>query len=173
MEIFLLIARLLLAGVFGVAGVAKATDKAGSRKAMIGFGVPEALAGPLGRGLPYIEMLVAIALIPLATAWWGAVGSLALLGMFTIAIAVKLALGEAPDCHCFGQLHSEPVSWKTFVRNLVLVVVAGLVVFQGKDNPGLSAFVWLNNFRVPEVANLILSIATIGLLCTVIFFLNR
>src|SRR5262249_15746129 len=135
MEILLLIARLLLAGVFGVAGAAKAVDKAGSRQAMIGFGVPETLAGPLGRGLPYIERLVAFALVAVAIAWWGAVAALALLGIFTIAITVKIARGESPDCHCFGQLHSEPVSWKTFARNLILAAVAGLVVVQGRGNP--------------------------------------
>ena len=106
MEIFLLIARLLLAGVFGVAGVAKATDRTGSRQAMIEFGVPEKLAGSLGWGLPYVEMLVAIALLPLATAWWGAVGGVALLSLFTIGIAVNLARGEKPDCGFFGFLYA-------------------------------------------------------------------
>ena len=36
-----LIARLLLAGVFAVAGAAKLADPAGSRKTLVDFGVPE------------------------------------------------------------------------------------------------------------------------------------
>jgi uncharacterized membrane protein YphA (DoxX/SURF4 family) len=44
MEILLLVARLLLAGVFGVAGIAKAADLEGSRRASAGFGIPENLA---------------------------------------------------------------------------------------------------------------------------------
>jgi uncharacterized membrane protein YphA (DoxX/SURF4 family) len=44
--------RLLLACVFLVAGVAKLADLAGSRRAVIDFGVPERLAGVVGVGGP-------------------------------------------------------------------------------------------------------------------------
>src|SRR6185369_14748942 len=108
MQIVLLIARLLLAVVFGVAGIAKAADLAGSRRAVAGFGIPERLASPLGLGLPFAEILIAVALIPLSSAWAGAIAALAVLLIFTIGIAVNLARGKSPDCHCFGQLHSEP-----------------------------------------------------------------
>jgi hypothetical protein len=36
---------------------------------------------------------------------------LALLVLFIVAIAVTLARGRKPDCHCFGQLHSKPIGW--------------------------------------------------------------
>ena len=48
MDAALLIARLLLALVFVVAGVAKLADRAGSRQAAVDFGVPVSLATPLG-----------------------------------------------------------------------------------------------------------------------------
>jgi len=44
-DFFLLIARLLLAVVFSVAGVAKLLDPSGSRKSVGAFGVPALLAG--------------------------------------------------------------------------------------------------------------------------------
>ena len=72
MQFALLMARLFLALVFGVAGIAKAADKAGSRRAIIDFGVPERLAPLIAWCLPLFEILVALALIPLSTAWWGA-----------------------------------------------------------------------------------------------------
>ncbi len=56
MDVVLLIARLLLALVFIVAGVAKLTDRTGSRQALIDFGVPSALASPLGVLLPLAEL---------------------------------------------------------------------------------------------------------------------
>src|SRR3712207_1818636 len=95
----LLVARLLLAGVFLVAGLAKLTDRAGSRQGLIGFGIPSALATPLGILLPLAELAVAIALIPISTAWWGALGALALLLLFVVGIGVNLARGRNPDCH--------------------------------------------------------------------------
>ena len=94
MELFLLAARLLLAGVFGVAGIAKVADVEGSRRAIAGFGIPEKLAAPLGLGLPVAEILIAVALIPLNTAWAGAITALAVLLTFSVGIAVNLARGR-------------------------------------------------------------------------------
>ena len=59
MDELLLSARVLLAGVFGVAGVAKLTDRAASRQALRNFGVPPILADPLGLLLPLTEMAIA------------------------------------------------------------------------------------------------------------------
>src|SRR6185503_6175115 len=125
MGVVLLIARLFLALIFGVAGLAKAADPAGSREALISFGVPERLAPFMARALAFAEIIIALALIPLNFAWWGAVAALALLMIFTAVIGTNLARGESPDCRCFGQLYSEPVSWTTFARNLTLAAIAG------------------------------------------------
>jgi len=76
---------LLLALVFAVAGLAKLADRAGSRQAVGEFGVPSALAAPLGILLPLAELAVAAALVPASTAWWGAIGALALLLVFVAA----------------------------------------------------------------------------------------
>ncbi len=71
MDLGLLLARLVLAGVFLVAGIAKLADWRGSVQAMRGFGVPQRLATPVGIGLPIAELVVAILLLPIATARWG------------------------------------------------------------------------------------------------------
>ena len=173
MEIALLIARLFLALVFGVAGIAKVADRRGSRRSLIEFGVPERLAAPLSLALPFVEILVALALLPRASAWWGAIGALALFLSFTAGIAVNLARGQSPDCRCFGQLHSAPVSWTTLGRNLALVAIAGLVVFAGSDNTGLSAVSWLNDLKASEAVNLVLGTAGIGLLIAAVVLLKK
>jgi peroxiredoxin len=137
----LLISRLVLAAALAVAGVAKLADLAGSRRALEEFGVPDRLAGPLGTILPLAEIAVAAALIPLESAWWGALAALGLLGVFTAGIAGTLLSGRRPDCHCFGQLYSAPIGWKTLARNGVLIALAALVLWQGR--PGASiAIVW-------------------------------
>ena len=135
----LLIARLLLALVFALAAVGKIKDRAGSRQAITDFGLPAPLAIPLGILLPLCELAVAAALIPKATAWWGAVGALALLLLFVAGIGINIARGRKPDCHCFGQIHSAPAGWKTLLRNGLLAALAGFVVWEGKVDAGPSA----------------------------------
>ena len=63
MDAALLIARLVLAGVFTLAGVAKLADLKGSRQAIIDFGVPSAMGAPLGLLLPLAELAVAATLL--------------------------------------------------------------------------------------------------------------
>src|ERR671916_1446296 len=136
MNLVLLVIRLLLAAVFVVAGVAKLADRKGSRQAIIDFGVPAGLGSPLGILLPLAELVCAVALIPSATAWWGAVGTLTLLILFVAGIGINLARGRKPECHCFGQLHSAPAGWKTLARNVVLSAIAGFVLWAGYEGAG-------------------------------------
>jgi peroxiredoxin/uncharacterized membrane protein YphA (DoxX/SURF4 family) len=138
MDLALLLARLLLAAVFAVAGLAKLADLTGSRQAMRDFGAPVWLAAPLGLLLPVAELAVAVALIPNISAWWGALGALVLLLLFVAGIGANLARGKHPDCHCFGQLHSRPAGWPTLARNGVLAVVATFILWQGAADPGQS-----------------------------------
>jgi Methylamine utilisation protein MauE len=117
MDAALLIARLVLAAVFSLAGVAKLSDLKGSRRAIIDFGVPSAIAAPLGLLLPVAELSVAATLLLASTAWLGALGAMALLSVFVVGITYNLARGRKPECHCFGQLHSAPAGWKALARN--------------------------------------------------------
>src|SRR6266566_2700161 len=82
MSVVVVLARLVLALIFVVAGLAKLADLAGSRKALRDFGVPAKLATPFGLLLPLAELAVAVALIPTRTAWWGTLGALVLLLLF-------------------------------------------------------------------------------------------
>jgi uncharacterized membrane protein YphA (DoxX/SURF4 family) len=59
MTTLLLIVRILLACDFAVAGVAKLSDRSGSRQAIVDFGLPSSLAGPLGLLLPLAELATA------------------------------------------------------------------------------------------------------------------
>ena len=131
MDAALLAARLVLAAVFAVAGAAKLADLAGSRAAVAGFGVPERLAGPAGTALPFAELATAALLLPEATARAGAIAALGLLLAVSAGVSASIARGDAPDCHCFGQLHSEPAGPRTLARNFALALLAGFVVVAG------------------------------------------
>ena len=91
-----------------------------------------------------------------ATARWGALAALVLLGGFIVGIARLLRAGRAPDCHCFGQIHSEPVGASTLIRNAVLATAA-LVVAIGA--PGRS----LGSFDSEGLALLLTGMATVAL----------
>lgn len=150
----LLGARILLAVVLAVAALTKLADRTGSVDAVENFGLPRALAGPVGFLLPLVELAAAGALLAGATAWWGAVGAVLLLLAFTVAIASNLVRGRRPDCHCFGNLHSAPVGWMTVVRNGLLAATAGFVVWQGRVDAGPGAWVWLTGLTALQLASL-------------------
>jgi peroxiredoxin len=162
LEVALATARLLLALVFVLASLTKLADQSGTRQALLGFGMPAALAAPLGLLLPLLEVGVAVALLPTGTAWAGAVGALALLGLFVAAIGVNLALGRRPDCHCFGQLHSAPAGGVTLLRNLVLAGVAGFVIWQGRTDPGPSAVAWVGWLTTAQAVGLLAGLLVLG-----------
>jgi peroxiredoxin/uncharacterized membrane protein YphA (DoxX/SURF4 family) len=163
MDIVLLIARLLLAAVFIVAGLAKLADRAGSQQALRDFGVSSLLATPVGVLLPLAELAVAVALISATSAWWGAIGAFMLLLLFVVGISYNLARGRTPDCHCFGQLHSAPIGWPTLVRNLLLAAIAAFVVGFGRTNIGPDPIAWLDTLaptqRIELVVGVILVLA--------------
>src|SRR3954452_24279215 len=161
----LLIARLVLGAVFALAGVAKLADLEGSRRAIIDFGVPSAIAALLGLVLPLAELTVAATLLPASTAWWGALGALALLSVFVVGIAINLARGRKPDCHCFGQLHSAPAGWKALARNGVLAAVAGFVLWEGYEGgAGPSALAWIGALSTAQLLGLLGGVLVLALL---------
>jgi peroxiredoxin/uncharacterized membrane protein YphA (DoxX/SURF4 family) len=161
MSLVLLVARLALAAVFVVAGVGKLLDPAGSRRAMAGFGVPDILAGPLALALRLAELAVGVLLLPVATAWWASLGALVLLAAFVAAIGVNMARGKAPDCHCFGQLHSEPVGWATLARNGVFAAAALVIAVWGRPDPGPGVTGWLGPLSGGERALLVAGVLVV------------
>jgi uncharacterized membrane protein YphA (DoxX/SURF4 family) len=118
------IARVVLAAVFGLAGVAKLADREGTRRSLRGFGLPERLAAVVA----IAELVAAGLLVAPQTATAGAISALALLAAFTTAIGAALARGVRPDCGCFGRAHSMPVGRGTLARNALLATCAAAVL---------------------------------------------
>ena len=152
----MLVLRLLLAGVFAVAGVAKLLDAEGSRRALRDFGVSQRLSRPLGLLLPLAELAIAAALVVPDSARWAAIAAAALLAVFVVAIANALRQGRAPDCHCFGQVHSEPAGRGTLARNAILIGVAGAVAAAG---PGPGIHTWVSDRSALELVAAAIALA--------------
>lgn len=169
MDFVLLLARVFLAAVFVVAGIGKLLDLKGSRSAMLGFGLPESLASPASVALPIVELIAAALLLPVRTAWWGAILSFLLLAAFVVGIAYNMKKGRAPDCHCFGQIHSEPAGPRTLVRNGFFGAVALFILLFGTDrwsfshgNAGYSLLGWMGDLSSWEIIATIVIIALIA-----------
>jgi thiol-disulfide isomerase/thioredoxin len=176
MSTIALVARLVLAVVFAVAGIAKLRDRAGTRAAIVDFGGPESIAGVLALVLLLAELAVAGLLLPATTTPAGAAGGLALLALFSGAIAVSLARGRSPECHCFGQLHSAPASWKTLGRNAALAAVAGAALAGSLAWSRLSAVAWVGGLDAVQAVALGAGVALVALVaggCVAFFSLLR
>ncbi len=168
MEISLLIVRLLLVAVFGVAGIAKLFDPAGSEKAFGDFGLPKFLARPMVYILPALELAIAGMLLFVTTSWFGAVGASGLFVIFTAGMLYQMAKGNAPDCHCFGQIHSEPVGVTSVLRNVAFLILAGFLVIQGQNAQGLSL---INSNQ--DIMQFVIGIAVVMLLLAAVLFLKK
>jgi methylamine dehydrogenase accessory protein MauD len=153
-------ARVALALVFTVAAVGKLADQGGTRTALRDFRTPEWVVAPLALTLPLAELLTATALLIQPTARGGAVAALALLAAFGAGIAAAMIRGEAPDCHCFGQLHSEPAGRGTLIRNALVAVPAVFLLAYGQGTPVDS---WLPSHATANVLALIAAVAALAL----------
>ncbi|MDQ3798627.1 MAG: redoxin domain-containing protein [Acidobacteriota bacterium] len=173
MEILLLLIRLFLVAIFLLAGVGKLLDLEGSEKAVKAFGTPEEYAKTFAVALPFAEIVFAVCLLFVETSWLGAIGGLILLLSFIGGMIWQLAQGNAPDCHCFGAIHSEPVSRRSLIRNVIFAILALFLVAQGRENQGLSVTDSGNDFSEGNFMSVILSLAIIGLLVAAVFYLKK
>ncbi len=96
-----------------------------------------------------LAIAIAISLVPAPSARWGALAAAILLAAFIAAIARALSRGEQPDCHCFGQIHSEPAGRSTLARNVVLFAFAVVIVVYG-SGPALDD--WISARSAAELA---------------------
>lgn len=166
MHLIIVLLRIALSAVFGIAGVTKLLDRRGTRDAVKNFGAPESLAPALSIVLPIAELAVAAGLLFDRTTHTSTLAALLVLGVFVVAISVNLARGQTHDCHCFGQLYSRPLGWSTLARNLIVALAIGLVLWQERVESGSSIFrtlaqlspsqwLWLIGALVVVIATLI------------------
>jgi peroxiredoxin/uncharacterized membrane protein YphA (DoxX/SURF4 family) len=170
MGVALLICRLLLAGVFIGAGLAKLADRGGTRTAVVEFGVSERLAGLVVEVLPVLELAIGIAVVPSSTARSAALAAAVLLLAFSAAIVNAMAHGRAPDCHCFGQVHSAPAGWRTLLRNLVLLGLAAFVAIAGWEGAGVSATHWVAQLHGTLLVVIVAGLIVLGLVAFQLWF---
>jgi thiol-disulfide isomerase/thioredoxin/uncharacterized membrane protein YphA (DoxX/SURF4 family) len=173
MEVFALILRIFLAVVFLVAAVGKLLDRKGSEQALKDFEVPAPLIRPVAAFLPWIELAVAFSFLFVASAWFGSVAAIVLLASFTAGMLVQYFKGNAPDCHCFGQIHSEPVGVKSIIRNVLLALPAIVLAVLGRGAQGTELSGLDGNDISGNMMQLVIGALILALLTAVVFMLRK
>ncbi|HEX6447300.1 MAG TPA: MauE/DoxX family redox-associated membrane protein [Streptosporangiales bacterium] len=95
--------RVLMAIVLGYAGYSKVTEPLAAARAVRAYQIlPESVVTPVGYGLPFLEIVLALLLlVGLATRFSGIAAALLML-VFIAGIASVWARGISIDCGCFG-----------------------------------------------------------------------
>lgn len=95
--------RVLMAIVLGYAGYSKVTEPLAAARAVRAYQIlPESVVTPVGYGLPFLEIILALLLLlGLATRFSGAAAAVLML-VFIAGIASVWARGISIDCGCFG-----------------------------------------------------------------------
>jgi uncharacterized membrane protein YphA (DoxX/SURF4 family) len=95
--------RLLLGGVFVVAGALKLPDPDAAVRAVRAYRLlPEPLVAPVAFGLPVVEIAVGLALLAGVFVRTAALAAAALLVVFLVGVGSAWARGLQIDCGCFG-----------------------------------------------------------------------
>jgi len=98
-----LLARLGLAAVFLISGVAKAANPRETRVAVRAYDLlPDSMVGAVAGVLPYLEIAIGLLLLLGMVVRWTAVASAALLLVFIGGVISAAARGLSIDCGCFG-----------------------------------------------------------------------
>jgi uncharacterized membrane protein YphA (DoxX/SURF4 family) len=95
--------RLVLGGVWIIAGALKLPDPAASVRAVRAYQLlPETIVPAVGYGLPVLEVVIGILLVLGIAVRFAALASAVLLTLFVIGVASAWARGLTIDCGCFG-----------------------------------------------------------------------
>jgi len=130
-----LVARVLLAGVFVVAGGLKLADPQVAVQAVRAYRLlPSALEGPVGWGLPALEIALGLLLGVGLFTRVAAMAAAVLLTVFIAGVASAAARGLSIDCGCFGGggtvAPGETKYASEILRDVGLLVLAGWLVWK-------------------------------------------
>ena len=133
MKAAIVICRMLLAAIFLMASVPKIIAPHEFAIAVFRYQLlPDSAINLMAIFLPWIELVAAVAvLIPRASAAAAAI-LLALLAVFTAAIAIDLVRGIDISCGCFTlAADAGPIGWWEVVRDVGFLALAGFVLWAG------------------------------------------
>lgn len=128
------LAQVAIGLVFGYAALAKIGDPQAFARQVHNFRmVPVALENLVALILPWVELLASLALLLAVRARAGALLTLALMVVFTAAVALAAARGLDIACGCFGTADAQRVGLTKVLQNLLLLGIAGLATLRRRS----------------------------------------
>lgn len=140
------VVRLGLAVVWGWAGLAKISDPAEAAQAVRAYQLlPEGLVKPIGYGLPFLELALALLLVVGLGARVVAGISAVLLLVFIAGIGSVWARGLSIDCGCFGGGGHVDESQTKYIQEILrdtgFLLLAGWLLWRPRTRLSLDS--WL------------------------------
>jgi uncharacterized membrane protein YphA (DoxX/SURF4 family) len=131
-----------LAVIFAASGAMKLADLDLFESAVANYRLlPRAIERPVAMLIPVFEFTCAAAVLVPVTRAAGALGIVALLAMFSGAVAINLARGRVNiDCGCFGPALRQELSAWMLARNAALAVIAAFALMPAESR----GLVWLD-----------------------------
>ncbi|GAA4372102.1 MauE/DoxX family redox-associated membrane protein [Nocardioides caricicola] len=147
-----LLARVVVGGVWIVAGALKLPDPAQSVNAVRAYQLlPGELVQPVGQLLPVLEIVIGLCLVLGLLTRWMAAASAVLFVLFIIGIASAWARGITIDCGCFGGGGYDPDAadkypWE-IARDAALLLASLFLVWKPSTRLALDSLLFR---RTPE-----------------------
>ena len=85
----------------------------------------------LARAFPWLELLLALALVQPFTVLRPLVGLAAVALFVAFLVLVVRATGDGVSCGCFGEASAAPITGQTVVRNVLFLLLAVMALFEG------------------------------------------
>ena len=147
-----LLARVVVGGVWVVAGALKLPDPSQSVDAVRAYQlIPGNLVQPVGQLLPVVEVVIGLCLILGLLTRWMAVASAVLFVLFIIGIASAWARGINIDCGCFGGGGYDPDAQSKYpweiARDVALLLASLFLVWKPSTRLALDSLLFP---RTPE-----------------------
>ncbi len=136
--LFSFFCRLILGGIFSLAGLAKIPDPASFLLTMRGFSIfPDLLERFFAVTIPWLELILGLCLLTGLLYRAAAFLFALLISGFTLAILSVMARGIEIDCGCFGLLADylllpDAADHKAVIRNIVFLAMALTVFFTAR-----------------------------------------
>jgi uncharacterized membrane protein YphA (DoxX/SURF4 family) len=123
--------RLILAGVFIYSGYIKLQEPLQFAVAISGYKmVPENLIFPMARFLPWMEIVLGLALLIGWKIRYFSAATAALLLFFITVLTITISRGIEANCGCFGL--DERISPLTILRDSLFLIPALYLIFEPK-----------------------------------------
>src|SRR5919109_5018093 len=141
-----LLARISLIVIFLVSGLSKLADRKGWQQVLAAYPIPKQLVLPLVVLLALVELATVGLLVLSASARWGPIAALALLGLFTATLRVTLrSTGRA------------------MVRNGLLAAGGAIVLWRGGATPNIASAVAAASFTPAAWIGLAVALSALAL----------